>query len=166
MNNLSIISNLLIIINSSVNFFVYLNKDPKFLLCFYQCISSSVESSCAEICRPAPDTETCILRWVHIINNLGLNLNLLFTRRNCSRHCQYSLSEGSKGMSNITHNNSTSTTNNTSTVSHISNKGSGDSAVAPTEELSLLQLPTVKCDILNDSESAKMTKKTCKVTDL
>ena len=94
-----------------------------------------------------------------IPNKLSLNLNLLFKRRNCSRHCQYSLSERSKGMSNITHNNSTSTTNNTSTVSHISNKGSGDSAVAPTEELSLLQLPTLKCDILNDSESAKMTRK-------
>lgn len=65
MNNLSIISNLLIIMNSSVNFFVYLNKDPKFLLCFYHCISSSVESSCAEICRPASPIETCIMRWVH-----------------------------------------------------------------------------------------------------
>ena len=166
MNNLSIISNLLIIINSSVNFFVYLNKDPKFLLCFYHCISSSVENSCAEICRPVPDTETQILRWIHIITKLSLNLNLLsYIRRNCSRHCQYSLSERSKGMSNITHK-STSTTNNTSTVSHISNKGSGDSARAQTEELSLLQLPTIKCDILNDSESAKMTKKTVKVTDL
>ena len=69
-------------------------------------------------------------------------------------------------MSNITHNNSTSTTNNTSTVSHNSNKGSGDSAVAPTEELSLLQLPTVKCDIETDYESANMTRKTCRVTDL
>ena len=67
MNNLSIISNLLIIINSSVNFFVYLNKDPKFLLAFYHCISSSVESSCAEICHVAPDTESCLLRWVHQI---------------------------------------------------------------------------------------------------
>ena len=66
-------------------------------------------------------------------------------------------------MSNITVNNSTSTTNNTSTVSHISNK-SGECAVEPTEEITLLQVLTVKCDILN--ESAQMTRKTVKVTDL
>ena len=66
-------------------------------------------------------------------------------------------------MSNITVNNSTSTTNNTSTVSHISNK-SGEYAVEPTEEITLLQVLTVKCDILN--ESAQMTRKTVKVTDL
>ena len=156
MNNLSIISNLLIIINSSVNFFVYLNKDPKFLLAFYHCISSSVESSCAEMCHVAPDTESCLLRWVHHITfHHRINTIIVkFSRRNCSRQCQYSQSERSRGMSNITHNDS-------STVGHMGNKSSSDSAVKPTEDLSLSFI-----DILNDSESAKMTKKTVKVTDL
>ena len=48
-NNLSILSNFLIIINSSANFFVYICKDPKFLICLNHCISSSLESSSSDM---------------------------------------------------------------------------------------------------------------------
>ena len=50
-NNLSILSNFLIIINSSANFFVYICKDPKFLICLNTCISSRLESSSSDICH-------------------------------------------------------------------------------------------------------------------
>lgn len=181
MKYLSIFSNLLVIINSSVNFFIYLNKDPKFLLCFYHCISSSVEGSCAEICRPISNTDPCVLRWVHKHFNLKYSsVSILYSRRNCSRHYPYNQSARSKFISitNITHN-STSTTNNTSTPiagnsPHVFLVGVDDSSVVnhnsksvgdTAEELSVLHKPEGN-DILTEPEEAKRTRKTVKVTNL
>ena len=62
-NTLSLLSNLLIIMNSSSNFFVYMVRDKKFLAC----VASSVETSCGETYNLAGQNATIRRKEINLI---------------------------------------------------------------------------------------------------
>ena len=64
MNMLTVISNLLIIMSSSSNFFVYLCKDHKFLVILNRCVSASVESSFGDSTCPVMRQDTVVSKYV------------------------------------------------------------------------------------------------------
>ena len=67
MNMLTVISNLLIIMSSSSNFFVYLCKDHKFLVILNRCVSASVESSFGDSTCPVMRQDTVVSKCVTFI---------------------------------------------------------------------------------------------------
>ena len=67
MNMLTVISNLLIIMSSSSNFFVYLCKDHKFLVILNRCVSASVESSFGDSTCPVMRQDTVVSKYVTFI---------------------------------------------------------------------------------------------------
>ena len=86
MNMLTVISNFLIIMSSSSNFFVYLCKDHKFLVILNRCVSASVESSFGDSTCPVMRQDTVVSKYVtfYIFLLSGLQYGFLIT---CQIHC-------------------------------------------------------------------------------
>ena len=88
MNMLTVISNFLIIMSSSSNFFVYLCKDHKFLVILNRCVSASVESSFGDSTCPVMRQDTVVSKYeifyIFILSGLHYEYSFLIT---CQIHC-------------------------------------------------------------------------------
>ena len=85
MNMLTVISNLLIIMSSSSNFFVYLCKDHKFLVILNRCVSASVESSFGDSTCPVMRQDTVVSKYdTFLLSGLQYEFSFLIT---CQIHC-------------------------------------------------------------------------------